>query len=182
MNSLLLLGFPCSGKTSVGERAAHLLQYPFIDTDREIEKKFYQETGQFLDCHSLVKSYGRVFFQELETRVVATLSSCRRSLIALGGSTILTKANQHHLASMGHLIYLKASVATLIERNLKRVPCPSYADPQDPRGSLKMLYLDRETHYEQIAQTTIDTQGMSITEIADEVVKISMAIEVLHGK
>ena len=36
--NILLTGFMCAGKTTIGRKLAKLLEYNFIDTDMEIEE------------------------------------------------------------------------------------------------------------------------------------------------
>jgi len=163
---LILIGFPGSGKTTVGKAASQLLSRPFIDTDRKIEFAFHKETGLLLDCHSIVRTYGTPFFRSLEKETIAALTKAPAAVIALGGGAV-----EVSLKTMGRLIYLAAPFSVLAERNLVRLPLPTYVDPDDPMGSLKKLYDTRINLYEQLAHATIDTTNLSIPEIVEKVCK-----------
>src|SRR5579883_2701121 len=84
---IILFGFPCCGKTSVGKRVSELLQCPFIDTDQEIEKIWNQK------CHALARERGLAFFREEEEKMVSSLQPIQPSVISLGGGAILNAKN-----------------------------------------------------------------------------------------
>lgn len=177
--TLILFGFPCCGKTSVGANAANRLCCPFIDTDQEVEKVFHIDNGHFLNCRSITQTYGLPYFRALEEEVIAHLSSSPPSIIALGGGAIFSEANHRHLAQIGRLIYLNAPFTALAERNLFRMPRPTYLDPNDPHGSLQKLYESREKHYKRLAQITVDTTDLNVSAVADEIIKLA---GVQHGQ
>ena len=164
---IILFGFPCCGKTSVGKRVSELLQCPFIDTDQEIEKIWNQK------CHALARERGLAFFREEEEKMVSSLQPIQPSVISLGGGAILNAKNYDYLKNLGRLIYLYAPFPVLAERNLARNPLPTYIDSGDPYGSLQRLYESREPLYRQKAQSLIETTDLTIEDIARNV---------LHGQ
>ena len=47
--NILLIGFPGSGKTTIGKRLAEKLNFTFIDTDRTIENQYSMKLGDILN-------------------------------------------------------------------------------------------------------------------------------------
>jgi shikimate kinase len=68
-----------SGKTTVGEILAQQLNYRFFDTDVLIEKVAQQTINE------IFSTQGEDTFRELETQVLAGISSYTQSAIATGG-------------------------------------------------------------------------------------------------
>ncbi len=177
--TLILLGFPCSGKTSVGKCVAERLGLPFIDTDREVEKTFFQESGEPLSCYAITEKHGLTYFRDQEKKSILQLTASPASIIALGGGTVLREANADHLRKIGHIVYLQAPFEELVRRNLLRMPLPTYLDAADPYGSCQKLYGVRIPYYEKYAHTTIDTTGLSVEQVAGAIIQLA---EVLDGK
>lgn len=76
---IVLIGYRCSGKTSVGENMASILKWRFIDSDHVIE----DEAGQSID--ELVAADGWPGFRERETKAVNRLATLRNTVLATGG-------------------------------------------------------------------------------------------------
>lgn len=161
--NLVLLGFPCCGKTTAGGKTADLLKIPFIDTDCEIEKALG------MNRYDVVRAHGLVYFREAEEKIICSLSP-KKAVVSLGGGAVLSAKNCHHLKQIGLLIYLYAPFETVVKRNLERKPMPTYIDPDDPHGSLLKLYETREIKYREAAEIILDTTGLSIDEIVQELI------------
>lgn len=157
--NLVLLGFPCCGKTTAGEKTAKLLKIPFIDTDWEIEKALG------MNRYDVVRAHGLVYFRENEEKIICSLDP-KRAVISLGGGAVLSEKNCRHLKQIGRIVYLYAPFEAVVTRNLERTPMPTYIDPNDPHGSLLKLYETREIKYREAAEITLDTTGLSIDDIA----------------
>jgi hypothetical protein len=71
--NLVLIGYRCCGKTTVGQHLAQLLSWKFIDTDQVIEARFNTRID------TLVADRGWAFFREAETRVLETVICQKKS-------------------------------------------------------------------------------------------------------
>lgn len=134
LRNLILFGFPGSGKSYWGERLAAVLDWEFIDTDRLIEKRY--ERG--LSCREIYHQIGEERFRTLEREVIAELHPTSRSVIAVGGGTVLCLKNTQHLQTLGHMIYLKT-------KPLRPKGKPAYLET-----TLEELYNKRVEVYETI--------------------------------
>ena len=84
--NILLTGFMCAGKTTIGRKLAKLLEYSFIDTDTEIEE------DQGCSVTDIFKYGGEECFRDMETRQLEKLKSVDNSVIATGGGDYFTQA------------------------------------------------------------------------------------------
>ena len=66
--NIVLTGFMCAGKTTIGRKLAKLLDYNFIDTDME-------EEDQGCSVEDIFKYGGEECFQDIETKMLEKLKN-----------------------------------------------------------------------------------------------------------
>jgi shikimate kinase len=108
--NLYLAGMIGSGKTSLGERLAARLGWPFLDLDREMDRSLGRS------FHDLVREEGWLPFRELEYRLCRRFAAARRTVCALGGGTVRYEWNRDALRGTGLTVLLEADLATLAAR------------------------------------------------------------------
>ena len=86
-HNIFLIGPMGSGKTAVGKYLARVLDYPFLDSDHEIE----QRTGA--DIPLIFEREGEAGFRQREREVIAELSARARIVLATGGGAVLDAAD-----------------------------------------------------------------------------------------
>lgn len=104
---LFLIGFMCSGKTTVGRVLAPLLDIQFIDLDREVEK----QVGALLP---FIQKNGEAAFRKLETEVLASLLNGEDAVIATGGGTPCEGDNLARMKAVGKVVWLDVSSEMLM--------------------------------------------------------------------
>ena len=74
---LILCGFFCAGKTTIGQLCASELSLPFYDTDQMLEAAY----GQNKKVSEIWKTIGNTHFRDLETQTILSLKkgACGRS-------------------------------------------------------------------------------------------------------
>ena len=162
--NILLTGFMCAGKTTIGRKLAKLLEYSFIDTDTEIEE------DQGCSVTDIFKYGGEECFRDMETRQLEKLKSVNNSVIATGGGIILRRQNQRMLQKIGKRVYLKVPRAELLKRVKNDLKRPLLKD-KDPETVLNEMYEERGLLYEQ-AECIIETAQKSQQQIASEIIRI----------
>ena len=65
--NIVLTGFMCAGKTTIGRKVAKLMNYNFIDTDIEIEE------DQGCSVEDIFKYGGEECFRDMETKILEKL-------------------------------------------------------------------------------------------------------------
>ena len=108
--SVILIGMPGSGKSTVGKRLASVLGVDFCDTDDLI----IQKTGEPLQV--TIDSKGREAFLEEESLVLLDLKALPVRVISTGGSVVLHKEAMEHLKQIGTLVFLDADLPLLRQR------------------------------------------------------------------
>lgn len=143
MGHIFLYGPPGSGKSTVGSHLAASLDLPFIDLDAQIEKEMGQSISQ------IVNEQGESIFRDLESAMLKRVSLGSAGVIALGGGTLLRDANRTYAESVGDVVFLNASEATLLRRLKTKAEQNQRPLLQgDLKGRLVALLADRKKHYE----------------------------------
>lgn len=107
---IFLIGFMGSGKSTVGALLAERLNFPFLDSDKEIEKKAGKSINE------IFLQDGEAAFREMETEFLEGLKSAAPSVIAVGGGLPAIENALSVMHEMGLVIYLNTSLLTLLKR------------------------------------------------------------------
>ena len=99
MKNVILIGMPGTGKSVVGRALAERLGYTFIDADDVIVKT----TGKTLP--EILRTDGLDAFLEIEAGVGETMDY-EDTVIATGGSMVLSEKAMEHLKENGVVVWL----------------------------------------------------------------------------
>ena len=163
--NIILIGYRASGKTSVGKKLSGLLGLPFYDTDTLIQKR----TGKTV--RQMVLEGGWPAFRQAEREAIASLAGKEGAVIALGGGAVLDPANVEVLKPRGHFIWLQADKETIQER-LKGDRASAEQRPplsNSVNGDVEEILRQRIPLYESIADLILDTTGLSVGAVAEEI-------------
>lgn len=152
MQNVILIGMPGSGKTTIGTELAEQLGYGYIDSDSVIVAR----EGKRLP--EIIAAVGREKFLDIEAKVNSELCASR-CVIATGGSVIYREYAMQKLKTMGKIVYLKLSLATLEER-LGDLKARGVALKDG--FTLQDLYEERTPLYEKYADITVELDGKTI--------------------
>ena len=147
--SVILIGMPSCGKSTLGVLLAKKLGLDFIDSDLLIQKKH----GKLL--HELIAEHGNEAFLALESEVNRSLDATG-AVIATGGSAVYSQEAMHHLATLGKIVYIKISY----EEMAARLGDYAHRGVIMPAGyTLRDLYDERTALYERYADVTVSGEG-----------------------
>jgi 3-dehydroquinate synthase len=149
-NNIFLVGLMGAGKTTIGRLLARRLDMTFIDSDHEIEAR----TGATIPW--IFEIEGEASFRRREADVIRELTASRGIVLATGGGAVLDPASRALLAERGTVIYLRASVSSILARTAHDKNRP-LLQTADPRRKLEDLTAQREPLYREIADIVIDT-------------------------
>jgi len=158
-SNIFLIGPMGSGKTAVGRALARLLDYPFLDSDHEIEA----HTGA--DIPLIFEREGEAGFRRREHEMIAELTAREHIVLATGGGAVLDPENRRLLAARGWVVYLETSVAQQAERAGRTRHRPLLHDA-DPYERLEQLMQVREPLYREIADFVISTTRRRVSAVA----------------
>lgn len=106
---VFLIGYMASGKSTLGKKIAEQLNLTFLDTDTFIENKIG------LEIHQIVKEKSWDYFRALETEVLETACAYYK-IISTGGGMPCSDSAISTMKSLGLVVYLRCSEATLFDR------------------------------------------------------------------
>lgn len=154
--SIVLIGMPSSGKTTVGRILAEKCGKQLADTDEYIVRKIGMPISDFF------AKFGEAEFRRIEKETVAELSATGGRIIATGGGAVLDPENVRALKQNGVLVFLDRRPENLVATDDR--PLASR------RSALEKLYTERYDIYCAAAELHIDANTTPEAE-ADAILK-----------
>ena len=148
--NIFLIGLMGSGKTTIGRALARKLDKRFFDADHEIEARTGASVALIFEIE------GEAVFRQREAEVIRDLCAHDDIVLATGGGAVLDANSRHVLAQRGTVIYLRASVNSILQRTSHDKSRP-LLQTADPRRRIEDLSRQREPYYQEIADIVIDT-------------------------
>lgn len=165
--NIVLIGYRCTGKSSVGKLLALELDRDFLDTDQLVEA-FSRKS-----IEEIVERGGWEYFRNLEKTVIGEVSEKEDKIIATGGGVVTDEENLQNLRKNGFLIWLKADSDIIGKRmgDDRRVGSirPSLTGDH-PEDEIRKVLRIREPYYKKAGNIEVDTNHLSETEVADEII------------
>lgn len=157
--SLVLVGPMAAGKTSVGRKAARLLQVPFLDSDRLI-------VAAHGPIPEIFASEGEPRFREIERETIAAnLGS--PGVFALGGGAVTDAQTRQALKA--HPVVFLTVAPEAVSRRLRAGGRPLLEGEEDPVERWKRIFAERRDWYEQVADLQIDTSRVPMGQVAEQI-------------
>ncbi|MCG2726021.1 MAG: shikimate kinase [Elusimicrobia bacterium] len=113
LNKIFIVGFMCSGKTTIGRLLAERLNLKFKDSDAEIEEIYRKSPSD------IIKKQGLGYFRKIEEKTVKELIKDQNIVIAMGGGIMASKKWPEYLRNKGLSVYLSCAAHELKKRLLK---------------------------------------------------------------
>jgi len=148
--SIILVGMPGAGKSTLGVMLAKELAKDFVDTDLLIQLRAGKTLQKVLDEQG---------YQGLRALEEETLLQCNftNHIVATGGSAVYSEKGMAHLSSYGTVVYLDVELDELNRRisnyetrGIARRPEQSFAD----------LFAERQALYQRYADLVVDCNGL----------------------
>jgi shikimate kinase len=166
-DSIALIGYRGTGKSTVAQQLALGLSWDWVDADVEIELRAGKSIA------AVFGDDGEEAFRDLESAVVCELCGKRRLVISLGGGAVLREKNREAIGRCGAVVWLKASVDTIVRR-LSEDAATAARRPNltkaGGRTEIEQLLAVRTPFYRGCATLEVDTEDKAPAEIADEIV------------
>ncbi|MCX7816514.1 MAG: shikimate kinase [Syntrophales bacterium] len=168
MEKIFLIGYRCTGKTSVGRKLAEKLDVSFFDSDELVVER----AGCSI-C-DIVSRWGWPYFRTLEKEVVKYLAKVQGpGVVALGGGSVMDEENVDALRGKGFFVWLYADVNTIVSRMIKDKKTSSTRPSltgDDVYGETQQVLSIREGVYRSIMDAKIDTRGKELERVVDEII------------
>jgi len=161
--TLVIVGPPGAGKTTVGRVLARRLGVAFADVDAMIEER----TGSAIA--DLFVRDGEEGFRRLERELVAEALASHDGVLALGGGAVLAAETRALLR--GHrVVHLNVGLADGLRRTGMSTARPLLAGV-NPRATFKALLDARAPLYQEVATVRVDTDRRSANQVARAVLE-----------
>lgn len=163
---LILIGYRGTGKSTVASLIAATMGLACFDSDAEIER----DAGKSIK--HIFEQDGEQAFRDREVQVIADLSRHLDTVISLGGGAVMREESRLAIAS-GTVVWLTARPDTI----QARVSADSKTAEQRPNlttsgglPEITSLLRQREPVYRACADFTVETDGKSAEQVAQEIV------------
>lgn len=158
--SLILIGMPGAGKSTIGLLLAKQLAKDFVDTDLLIQLE-HRKTLQ-----DILHEQGYLALRGHEEKILLN-TDYHNHVIATGGSAVYSAQAMQHLKKLGPIIFLDVAIQELEQRlsnlhtrGIASAPLQTFAD----------IYAERRPLYLRYADIVIDCNGKNQDQLVDEVI------------
>jgi shikimate kinase len=163
MDNLILVGFSCSGKTTLGRNVARRLRLAFVDSDRFIEDR----TGRTIP--EIFREDGEAAFRRIERDAIQEILLERNQVVSTGGGAFVDPENRERLRDGNLVIHLQVRPETVVDRlkNSRSGRPRPLLDTPDPLKRVVQLMADRKEAYS-AAHVTIGVDDRTRYELVGE--------------
>lgn len=159
--SLILIGMPGAGKSTLGILLAKELGLGFLDTDVAIQVQEQQTLQEILE------EKGYLALRAVEEQVLLA-TDCHQKVIATGGSAVYSDKGMAYLKSCGPIVYLDVPLQEL-RRRIHNYETRGIA--RRPEQSFSQLFEERAALYRQYADITIQCDQLGPGEVIQQVMQ-----------
>jgi shikimate kinase len=155
--SIILIGMPGAGKSTIGPLLADRLGMPFEDTDVLVRQKDGRELKK------IVMEDGFEKFLEIQQKIILS-SGLKHTVIATGGSVIKSDGLMRHFQEIGTVVYLKVGF-DLLEQRL----APDRKLARAGGQTFRQLFDERVPLYLKYAAYVVECSGRIPEDIMEEI-------------
>jgi len=164
--SILIMGMPLTGKTTIGKILAKRLKISFYDLDKLIEQKHGDSV------YNLINKKGEDEFRNIESGYLKNFSTTDSHVLSLGGGTV-NSMNIDVICSYSIRIWLKSNLQTLIRRLTKdEIKYRPLIDSTNLMESLNNIYISRKENYNKCSNHAISINNKSTDMIISELTNV----------
>lgn len=164
--NIVLIGYRGTGKSHVGRLLSERLSFPYVSIDKAIVSR----AG--MSIPEIVSQFGWPGFRDREALEVQEIAVWDSIVIDTGGGVIERPENIDRLRENGCIIWLKASVATIVDRIEGGNDRPPLTQGKSFTEEVAEVLERRTPLYRQAAMYEIDTDGLEPEEIAEQIVRL----------
>jgi len=168
---VFLCGLPGSGKSTVAPLLAKKLGIPCIDLDQQIER------GAGRSVPEIFAAEEESGFRAREAAAIRAAVVGPRSVIALGGGAVTTRAVRHWVRRTGHLVWLRAPA----DLCATRAPTGRPLLGTDPAARMAQIAQARDPLYARLADAVVDVVGSTAAQVAEQCASAVRALEALRA-
>ena len=160
--NLFLIGYRCSGKTTIGKSIAMTIDWSFVDSDIRVIK----ECGKSIK--DIIATEGWDAFRRLERSTLKQICTKERQVVATGGGMVLDADNIKAIKTSGRVVWLVATAETIQKRMWQDKNTGNFRPALTDKGQMEEIedmLLKRNPYYESASDFSIHTDGVPVNEI-----------------
>lgn len=164
--NLFLIGYRCSGKTTVGKFIADAIDWAFVDVDAVLVDACGKSIKDIIDTR------GWGWFRHMECSTLREICAADQQVVATGGGVVLDAANVKVMKTSGRIIWLNAKATTIRKRMRADQSTADSRPALTQKGTLaeiEDLLAERNPYYERASDFVVQTDGMLIDKIAQKI-------------
>lgn len=161
MKNIYLIGFMGSGKSTIASQMQKRFHLRRIEMDDCIVKKAGMPISQ------IFATQGEPAFRRMETALLKKISYHSDYVVSCGGGVVLKAENVRLMKRSGKVVLLVASPEVILERVSRNNRRPVLEGKKNLKDITEMMEARRPA-YEAAADLTIEIDGKTPEEIADE--------------
>lgn len=164
--NIVLIGMRGSGKTAAGRILAQKLGRELVEMDELIT----QRDG--LNIPEIVAKHGWAKFREIEAEIAGEVARLDKIVNATGGGVVTSQKNIQELKRHGILVWLEASVETLLERIGHDTNRPLLVSGRTQREDMAITLRERQPLYQKCADYIVNTENKTPEVVAEEIISL----------
>ena len=166
--NLYLIGYRCTGKTSVGRLLAKAMAWTFVDMDHELV------ADEGIPIEDIVDSRGWKYFRELEGQLLQRLSQSTKQVISTGGGVVTVTENIVIMRDSGKVVWLHASPNTIAARMEADKSTAGQRPPlhgNDSVVEIEEILAERLPLYDEAMNLQVETDALSLEEVTEGILR-----------
>ncbi len=166
--NLFLIGYRCSGKTTIGQSIAMTIDWSFVDSDLRVNKESGKRIKDIVDIE------GWDAFRRMERSALKQICANDRQVVATGGGVVLDPANIEAIKTSGMVVWLGATAETIQKRMLQDKNTRNFRPALTEKGRMEEIedmLLKRNPYYEGASDFSIPTDGIPVNEITQRIIE-----------
>jgi shikimate kinase len=164
--NVVLVGYRGTGKSAVATRVGRALELDVVGLDAELVKA----AGKPIP--DVVQERGWPGFRDLEERIVRTFAARDGQVLDCGGGVVERENNFGVLRAAGAVVWLTASVGTIVDRIQGDTQRPSLTGTKSFTEEVAEVLARRTPLYRRLAHHEVATDGRDLDEITAEIVHL----------
>lgn len=173
LRRIVLLGYMCSGKSTVGEALARRLGWEFLDFDVEIERREDRAIAE------IVEARGEEELRRLEEALTREIADESGLVVAPGGGWITQPGLLEAIRPGTFAVWLSVSPEETVRRLMEDPIERPFKDHPDPIGPISEMLSEREPLYRR-ADLRIPADGRAVEDVAFEIEQLVRSRGVGH--
>ena len=161
--NLFLIGYRCSGKTTIGKSIAMTIEWSFVDSDIRVIKEYGKSIKDIIDTE------GWDAFRRMERSTLKQICTKDRQVVATGGGVVLDADNVTAMQASGKIIWLGATAETIQKRMLQDKTTGNFRPALTDKGRMEEIedmLLKRNPYYDSACDFSIHTDDVPVNEIS----------------